>query len=126
MTDQNRPDPITTVNCYAIGILNDVTIGPGIVEYLERIDATLAPFGGRFIIHGGVADILEGQTPGTLVVIEFAGRSHAEGWYASDAYQAILALRTDNSTSTILLIDGVDPQHLATDVLHHSPRPTLC
>ena len=106
------------MTCYAIGILNDVTIGPAIVEYLEHIDATLMPFGGRFIIHGAEPHLLEGQTPGTMVVIEFASRPNAEGWYASDAYQAILPLRTENSTSTILLIDGVDPQHLATDVLH--------
>jgi uncharacterized protein (DUF1330 family) len=37
---------------YAIGHLRDVAVGPEIVEYLERIDETLAPFGGRFIIHG--------------------------------------------------------------------------
>ena len=40
---------------YAVGILNDVRMGPDIVEYLERIDATLAPYDGHFIIHGGTA-----------------------------------------------------------------------
>jgi len=107
------------MTCYAIGILNDVTVGPAIAEYLEHIDATLAPFGGRFIIHGADTHILEGPPPGTIVVIEFPDRPNAEGWYASDAYQAILPLRTESSTSTILLIDGVDPEHLATDVLAH-------
>jgi uncharacterized protein (DUF1330 family) len=102
---------------YAVGILNDVTIGPEIVEYLERIDATLAPFDGHFIVHGAQAQVLEGKDPGTLVAIEFPDRANAEGWYASDAYQAILALRAANSTSTIFLIDGVDRDHLATDVL---------
>jgi hypothetical protein len=29
--------------CYGFGILRDVKMGPPIVEYLERIDATLAP-----------------------------------------------------------------------------------
>jgi uncharacterized protein (DUF1330 family) len=37
-----------------------VTIGPAIAEYLERIDATLAPFGGRFAGHGGEVEVLEG------------------------------------------------------------------
>ena len=66
---------------YAVGILNDVTMGPEIVEYLERIDATLAPFDGHFIVHGARAQMLEGIDPGTLVVIEFPDRASAEGWY---------------------------------------------
>ena len=37
-----------------------MTIGPAIAEYLERIDATLAPSGGRFAVHGGEAEVLEG------------------------------------------------------------------
>jgi uncharacterized protein (DUF1330 family) len=102
---------------YAVGILNDVTMGPAIVEYLERIDATFAPFDGHFIVHGAEPTMLEGTSPGTLVVIEFPDRSRAEGWYGSDAYRAIVALRTENSTSTVFLIDGVGRDHLATDVL---------
>ena len=107
---------------YAIGILNDVNMGPAIVEYLERIDATLAPFGGHFVVHGAEPTMLEGTSPGTVVVIEFPDRAKAEGWYASAAYQAIVTLRTDNSASTVFLIDGVGRDHLATDVLRPDPQ----
>lgn len=102
---------------YAIGILNDVDMGPPVVEYLERIDSTLAPYGGRFIVHGGPADVREGANPGDVIIIEFPDRVHAAQWYESPAYQAILPLRTDNSVGTVLLIDGVDDDHRATDVL---------
>lgn len=102
---------------YAIGILKDVDMGPAIVEYLERIDATLAPYGGRFLVHGGPADVREGTSPGAVVIIEFPDPAHAARWYESPAYQAILPLRTDNSVSTALLIEGVDDDHRATDVL---------
>jgi uncharacterized protein (DUF1330 family) len=102
---------------YAVGILQDVKMGPPIVEYLERIDATLAPFDGHFIVHGGVPTMLEGTSPGTLIVIEFPDGARAEGWYASSAYRDILPLRTGNSSSTVFLIDGVDRDHRATDVL---------
>jgi uncharacterized protein (DUF1330 family) len=104
--------------CYAVGILNDVKIGPPIVEYLERIDATLEPYGGRFIVHGAEPELLEGQTPGTVVVIEFPDHTHAAAWYGSAAYQQILPFRTENSTSTVFLVEGVDPAHRATDVLN--------
>jgi uncharacterized protein (DUF1330 family) len=102
---------------YAVGILNDVQMGPPIVEYLERIDATLAPFDGHFIVHGGPNEVKEGRDPGTFIVIEFPDRAAAEGWYTSAAYQAILPLRTGNSHGTVFLSDGVDRDHLATDVL---------
>ena len=102
---------------YAVALLTDVEMGPPIVEYLERIDATLAPYGGHFMVHGGVPQVLEGQSTGTLVVREFPDRSRATNWYASDAYQQILPLRTENSVSNAFLIDGVDRDHRATDVL---------
>ena len=56
---------------YAVGILQEVPMGDAVVEYLERIDATLQPLDGPFIVHGGPPDVLEGASPGTLIVIEF-------------------------------------------------------
>ncbi len=103
---------------YAVGILQDVRMGPPIVEYLERIDATLAPYDGHFIVHGGEPNVLEGVSPGTLIVIAFPDHDAAQQWYDSAAYRAILPLRTKNSTGTVFLIDGVDRDHLATDVLN--------
>lgn len=43
---------------YAIARLRNVVLGPDIVAYVEAIDATLAPFAGRFLVHGGVKTIL--------------------------------------------------------------------
>ncbi|WBU60184.1 DUF1330 domain-containing protein [Paracoccus albus] len=36
-------------------------MGDWIVAYLRGIEATLAPFSGRFIIHGGEKTMLEGD-----------------------------------------------------------------
>lgn len=105
---------------YAVGILNHLRMGPAIVEYLERIDATLAPYGGRFVVHGGDTEVLEGARPGSLILIEFPDRNLARQWYESPAYQEILPLRTENSESTVVLVDGVDDSHRATDVLSTS------
>jgi uncharacterized protein (DUF1330 family) len=105
------------MKAYAIGILNDVQMGPAITEYLQRIDATLAPYGGRFIVHGGPADVREGANPGDVIILEFPDRARAVRWYESPGYQKILPLRTENAVSTVLLIDGVDDEHRATDVL---------
>ncbi len=102
---------------YAIAHLQDVTIGADIVQYLQRIDATLAPFGGRFLVHGADPAELEGEVPGAPIVIEFPSTAQARDWYDSPAYREILPLRTRNSRSIAYLVDGVDPDHRATDVL---------
>lgn len=88
-----------------------------IVKYLEQIDATLAPFGGRFAIHGAGVEVLEGEWPGHVVMLAFPDRARARDWYHSAPYQAIVRLRTDNSTGDLVLVDGVDPEHRATDIL---------
>lgn len=105
------------MTAYGVGILRDVELGPAIVEYLERIDATLRPYDGHFIVHGGEQDVLEGTSPGTLIVIEFPDRARAHAWYESAAYREILPLRTEHSESTVFVVDGVDLDHRATDVL---------
>ena len=106
-----------TAKAYAVALLHDVEMGPEIVAYLEGIDETLAPFGGRFIIHGGPVTALEGAWPGDLIVIEFPDRAAAQGWYASPAYKAILPLRTGHSKGVAILIDGVGEGHAAPDIL---------
>ena len=105
------------MNAYAIAHLRSVNVGPDIVAYLERIDATLAPFGGRFIVHGGPVDVREGEVPGDMIVIEFPDRERATAWYESPAYQEILPLRTNHAEGTAIIVDGVDQDHRATDVL---------
>ncbi|MBI1197630.1 MAG: DUF1330 domain-containing protein [Phenylobacterium sp.] len=105
------------MTAYAIGHLTRVAMGPGVVEYLRRIDATLAPFDGRFIIHGGRPEVKEGAWDGVLIVIAFPDMPAARGWYDSPAYQAILHHRADNADGAIFLLEGVDADHKATDVL---------
>ncbi|HLM09145.1 MAG TPA: DUF1330 domain-containing protein [Thermoleophilaceae bacterium] len=105
---------------YAIAQLKSVRMGQDIVEYLRRIDATLAPFGGRFVVHGGHADIREGEFRGDLIVIGFPSREAAVSWYESDAYQEILPLRLHNAEGWAIIVDGVSDDHRATDVLEGS------
>ncbi|HSP37660.1 MAG TPA: DUF1330 domain-containing protein [Frankiaceae bacterium] len=38
---------------------------------LRRIDATLEPFSGRFLVHGAAPQLMDGELPGVVVVIGF-------------------------------------------------------
>lgn len=59
------------MSAYAVGHLRNVRMGPGIITYLQGIDATIEPYQGRFIIHGDRPLVKEGNWTGDLIVIEF-------------------------------------------------------
>lgn len=109
------------MTAYAIGHLRNVTLNQGILDYLHGIDATLEPFGGRFIIHGGPKDELEGRFADDLIVISFPDLGAARGWYDSAAYRALVPLRVQGADGDVFLIDGVDSDHKATDILEGLP-----
>ena len=111
----------TALPAYAVAHLRRVDFGVEIADYLKRIDATLAPYGGRYLVHGCRATVLEGDWPGDLVVIAFPDRASAEAWYRSPAYREIVGLRTGNSEGDVILIDGVTADHKATDILPALP-----
>jgi uncharacterized protein (DUF1330 family) len=91
--------------------LHNPNINEDVLEYLERIQGTLDPYEGRFIVHGGEPEVLEGTWPGTVVIIEFPSPDAARDWYRSDGYQDIVALRTDNIRGDALIIEGVERGH---------------
>lgn len=102
---------------YAIAYLNDVDFGEAIIEYIEKIDATMAPYGGHFLVHGGTITPAEGEWTGDIVIIEFPDAQAATDWYASPGYQEILPLRTENSRSIAALVEGVPDGYRAVDKL---------
>lgn len=112
---------------YAIAQLEELHVGPDIVAYLQAIDATLAPFDGRFLVHGSAVEVLEGPWSGDIVVVEFPSRAQAAAWHASPAYQEILPLRTRNSHGRVVLVDGAGDGHRAVDLLAKlHARATRC
>jgi uncharacterized protein (DUF1330 family) len=115
-------------SAYAIAHLRTPTADPDVVTYLERIQATLEPFHGRFLVHGGPVEVVEGSWPGVVVVLEFPTMEQARAWYGSPAYQDILHLRTDHIDGDAILVEGVAADHDAANVasamrrrLEHEP-----
>jgi len=93
---------------YVIGQIT-VTNPEGYAYYASRVPATIEAAGGQYLVRGGHSTQLEGQSLGNRqVVLEFPSRGAAEAWYNGEAYQAILAHRTQNSTGSLVLVDGYD------------------
>lgn len=105
------------MTAYAVAHLRSVTPHPEIGLYLDRVSATLDPFGGRFLVHDSVLEVVEGQWPGHLVVIEFPDMEALRAWYASDAYQEILHYRTDHIEGDVVFTPGVPDGYRASS--HH-------
>jgi uncharacterized protein (DUF1330 family) len=76
-------------------------------DYRPLAAASIARFGGRFIVRGGKADLLEGEPPPErIVVIEFPDPDTARRWYNSEEYQAALKIRQAASRGRVLLVEG--------------------
>lgn len=102
---------------YAVAVIRETRFGPEIQEYLHRIDEALAPFSGKYRVHGGPYQPLEGSWAGDLVIIEFPTMELAKSWYDSAAYKAIRSLRTEHTEGDVLLVQGVREGHKASDLL---------
>ena len=105
------------MTAYAVAVIRETRFGPEIKEYLQRIDATLATYSGRYRVHGGPYQPLEGTWSSDLVIIEFPSMELAKAWYDSDAYAAIRPLRTAHTEGDVLLVQGVPDGHRGVDVL---------
>jgi uncharacterized protein (DUF1330 family) len=91
---------------YVIGQIT-VTNPEGYAFYAARVPATIDAAGGQYLVRGGDKTQLEGHSLGDRhVVLEFPSKVAAQAWYNGDAYQAILPHRLQNSTGSLVLVDG--------------------
>jgi uncharacterized protein (DUF1330 family) len=85
-----------------------VTDEAAFAEYRQAVPATIAAYGGRYLVRGGAFEVLEGEArPERLVILEFPDMATLRAWYRSDAYRPLLALRKRATDSQIVAIDGL-------------------
>jgi uncharacterized protein (DUF1330 family) len=76
-------------------------------RYRPMAAASIARFGGRYVVRGGKLDLLEGEPePGRIVVIEFPDADAARRWYRSEEYQKALKIRQSASRGRVFLVEG--------------------
>ena len=77
---------------------------------LRRVGATLAPYGGRFLVRGTPAVHLEGDPARSRnAVIHFDSLTQAQAWYTSPAYQKLIPIRQKLTKTNSYLVEGVTP-----------------
>ena len=77
--------------------------------YIPKAVETLAAHGAEIIVLTEDSAAIEGASdlPRT-VIIKFASRERAEGWYNSPEYQEVLPIRLGATEGTAVLLDGFE------------------
>jgi uncharacterized protein (DUF1330 family) len=100
--------------CYATGmsayILSNLTVEDEaqLADYVKNAPATIARYGGRYLVRRGKVDRLEGEwTPGALIVLEFPTRAQAKAWYDSPEYTELRKSSFRGAHRDLFLVDGI-------------------
>lgn len=85
----------------------EITDPDGYKEYSAQVPATIAKYGGRFLVRGGKAEALEGEWPQRRrVLLEFPSLDAAKRWWDSPEYEKPKAMRQAASNGRLILMEG--------------------
>ena len=77
-------------------------------DYAAHAQATVEPFGGRYLVRGGRTQAVEGEPPkGRIVISVFDSFEQAEAWRQSPAYLKIVGVREREARSRQYIVEGV-------------------
>ena len=77
-------------------------------EYRQQVPATIAAFGGRYLVRGGALTVLEGDwSPKRCVILEFPSMAQLKAWYDSPAYVPLRAIRQRSTKSSLVMVEGL-------------------
>ncbi|GAC1044903.1 DUF1330 domain-containing protein [Rhizobium sp. No.120] len=91
-------------------IISDVTVrnAEAFQTYRTRAAASIAHYGGHYLVRGGSIEKLEGGwSPQAIVIVEFPDLERARAWYGSAEYAHALEVRDQALSRNLILIDGV-------------------
>ena len=77
--------------------------------YVQKASPTVSAAGGAALVAGPPDHVIEGEWPGTrIVILEFSSVDAARNWYHSAEYQAVIGERHAAAEATAVIIGGVD------------------
>ena len=91
-------------------VIADVEVidSAGYEAYRQQVPATIAAFGGRYLVRGGAFTVLEGDwSPHRCVILEFPNMAQLKAWYGSPAYVPLRAIRERTTKSKLMMVEGL-------------------
>jgi uncharacterized protein (DUF1330 family) len=86
----------------------DVTDPARYEEYKRLAPAAIAAHGGKYLVRGGAAELLEGERmAGRTVILEFPTLEDARRFYHSEQYAAAKRARAGAARFNLLLVEGL-------------------
>ena len=77
-------------------------------EYKRLVPSTIAAYGGRYLVRGGPAQVLEGEwKPKRLVIVEFETAAQARAWWDSAEYAPVISVRRACARAELVLVEGL-------------------
>jgi uncharacterized protein (DUF1330 family) len=93
---------------YIVGQI-DITDMAAYERYRDQVPATVAQYGGEYLVRGGRHEGLEGDAPRSrMVMLKFPSYEQAQAWYNSAEYKPLAELRQSASDGQLVLVEGVD------------------
>lgn len=86
----------------------EVTDPAAFEEYRKLVPATIAQYGGKYLVRGGAVQTVEGNwQPKRVVILEFPSVERAKQWYNSPEYTPLRAMRMKASKGSVLIVEGL-------------------
>ncbi len=87
----------------------DVTDPVGYEEYKKLAGATVAAYGGEYIVRGGVTETLEGDwQPKRIVILKFESVERAKEWWDCAEYSEPKKMRQRTANTKMIVVEGVN------------------
>jgi uncharacterized protein (DUF1330 family) len=81
----------------------EVIDSEGYEQYRQKVPATIAAYGGRYVARGGATKVLEGTwSPRRCVVLEFPSMEQLDAWWSSPEYTPLRAIRERTARSNMV------------------------
>ncbi|HIF13077.1 MAG TPA: DUF1330 domain-containing protein [Dehalococcoidia bacterium] len=77
-------------------------------EYQAKVPATIAQYGGRYLVRGGEVTTGEGGwNPGRIVILEFPDVEALQKWAISPEYAPVAEIRHRAADTKSFMVQGV-------------------
>ena len=77
-------------------------------EYKVLAARSIADHGGRYIVRGAKASVVEGEpTDRQIVIVEFPTMAQLKAWYASSEYADALKIRQTALDRRLTFVEGI-------------------
>ncbi len=86
----------------------EITDSTGFKDYQQKVPATIAAYGGRYLARGGATEVFEGAwSPKRVVLLEFPSMAQLKVWWDSPEYKPLRVIRERTTKSKLIVTEGI-------------------